>query len=84
MSSMPRRIPFTPSSAFAAIFNVTGMTCDHSVRTLTSQLTQIDGLTSVYVEPSTGRVAVASLRLIDHAAVVAAIGEAGYLVTAAP
>jgi copper chaperone CopZ len=83
MSSMPRRIPFSPSSAFAAVFNLTGMTCDRSVRTLTSQLTQIQGLTSVYVELSTGRVAVASLRPIDHAAVAAAIDRAGYELSAA-
>jgi copper chaperone len=84
MSSMPRRIPFKPSSAFAAVINVTGMTAHDSERTLTSELTQIEGLTSVYVELSTGRVAVASLRPIDHIAVAAAIDEAGYQVTAAP
>jgi copper chaperone len=83
MSSMPRRIPFKPSSAFAAIISVTGMTGHDSVRTLTSELTRIEGLTSVYVELSTGRVAVASLRPIDHTAVAAAIDGAGYEVAAA-
>ncbi|MDX6298955.1 MAG: hypothetical protein QOF53_169 [Nocardioidaceae bacterium] len=60
------------------------MTYGHSVRALTTELTQLQGITSGYVELSTGAVAVASLRPIDHAAVAAAICEAGYQITCAP
>jgi copper chaperone len=78
MSSMPPRIPFSPSSSFAATFQVTGMTCDHCVRAVTAEVSQIHGVTSVYVDLSGGAVTVASRQPIDNAAVAAALDEAGY------
>ena len=78
MSSMPPRIPFNPSSSIAATFQVTGMTCDHCVRAITSEVSQIPGVTSVYVDLSSGAVTVASRQPINNAAVAAAIDEAGY------
>jgi len=92
MSSMPPRIPFTPSSAFAAVFNVTRIQSDRSdrsdrtLRAVTSAAARIPGVTSVYVDPPTGEVAVAAVRPLDDAAVaavIAVIAEAGYRVARA-
>lgn len=61
---------------------VTGMTCEHCVRSVTEELTKLPGVTDVDVELASGRVTVASAQPLDAEAVVAAVDEAGYEVSA--
>lgn len=62
-------------------YTVTGMTCEHCVRSVTEALTKLDGVTDVDVDLASGRVTVASDHVLDDAAVVAAVDEAGYEVS---
>lgn len=57
---------------------VTGMTCEHCVRSVTEELTKLDGVTDVDVDLASGRVTVAAEQPLDDDAVVAAVDEAGY------
>lgn len=63
-------------------FNVTGMTCDHCVASVREEVAKVDGVTGVDVELATGAVTVESDRPVDERAVSAAVGEAGYEVSA--
>ena len=59
-------------------FTVTGMTCDHCVRAVTSEVEQVPGVTSVATDLTSGRVRVASDAPVDSEAVRAAVEAAGY------
>lgn len=59
-------------------FNVTGMTCDHCVGAVTSEVGAVPGVTGVDVDLASGRVTVTSDQPLDPAAVHAAVDEAGY------
>ena len=59
-------------------YTVTGMTCAHCVRSVTEEITAIDGVTDVAVDLTSGAVAVTSERPLDAAQVRAAVEEAGY------
>ena len=61
-----------------ATFTVTGMTCDHCVRSVQSEVAKIDGVTDVDVDLASGQVTIESATDVDPAAIVAAIDEAGY------
>jgi copper chaperone CopZ len=59
-------------------YTVTGMTCGHCVRSVTEEISEIDGVSDVVVDLPTGAVTVTSVRQIDDADVRAAVEEAGY------
>jgi copper chaperone CopZ len=59
-------------------YTVTGMTCAHCARSVTEEITAIDGVTDVAVDLPTGAVAVTSDRPLEEAQVRAAVEEAGY------
>ena len=59
-------------------YTVTGMTCEHCVRSVTEEITAIDGVTAVAVDLPTGSVAVTSDHHLAEADVRAAVEEAGY------
>jgi len=62
---------------------VTGMTCGHCVSSVTSELTEIPGVTGVDVQlvaGATSTVSITSDAPLDDAAVTAAVDEAGYAV----
>jgi copper chaperone len=59
-------------------YTVSGMTCAHCVRSVTEEITAIDGVTDVAVDLPTGSVAVTSDRPLDETRVRAAVEEAGY------
>lgn len=59
-------------------FNVVGMTCGHCVAAVTSEVSNIDGVTKVEVDLASGAVTVESDRPVDANALAAAIDEAGY------
>ena len=67
-------------------FHVSGMTCDHCVRSVTSELASLDGVSDVQVElhpENVSVVTVTSQAPLTPDDVTAAIDEAGYtLVTA--
>lgn len=59
-------------------YTVTGMTCQHCVGSVRSEVSQIPGVTDVQVDLSTGEVTVTSEEPIDVEAVRASVDEAGY------
>lgn len=61
-------------------YQVTGMTCAHCEGAIRSEVEQIDGIAGVDVSAATGRLAVTTTGegAVDHAAVLAAVEEAGY------
>jgi copper chaperone len=63
-------------------YTVTGMTCEHCVRSVTEEVGEIDGVTGVVVDLPTGRVTVTSGKDLDVADVRGAVKEAGYELTA--
>jgi len=61
-------------------YAVTGMTCEHCVRAVTSELTDLDGVADVAVELVPGgesRLTVTSTDPLPEVTVVAALDEAG-------
>ena len=59
-------------------FQVTGMTCDHCVRAVTTELVLLEGVRSVDVDLAQGAVTVTSDGPLDREEVREAIDEAGY------
>jgi copper ion binding protein len=59
-------------------FTVVGMTCDHCVRAVKEEVSKLEGVDQVDVDLASGVVTVHSDRLIDPAAVAAAVDDAGY------
>jgi len=65
-----------------ATYSVTGMTCNHCVSAVQSELGKVPGVASVAVDLASGRVTVSSEQPLEEAAVRAAIEEAGFELTA--
>ena len=59
-------------------YTVTGMTCGHCVASVTEEITELAGVENVDVVLESGQVTVTSSQPLDHAAVQAAVEEAGY------
>lgn len=57
---------------------VTGMTCEHCVRSVTEEISEIDGVSEVRVDLPSGSVTVDSEQALDASKVRAAVDEAGY------
>lgn len=64
-----------------ATYTVTGMTCDHCVRAVESEVGKLPGVAAVSVDLGAGRVTLRSDEPVDPAAVQAAIEEAGFELT---
>jgi copper chaperone len=62
-------------------FSVAGMTCDHCVRAVQSEVGKVPGVASVSVDLAAGRVTVQSQEPVDTAAVRAAVEDAGFELT---
>ena len=60
-------------------YTVDGMSCDHCVKAITSEVTQLAGVDAVAVDLANRTVSVSGDD-VDDAAVAAAIDEAGYTV----
>ena len=65
-------------------FTVSGMTCEHCEMSVREEVGDIDGVTDVQADASTGTLIVTASRDIDDALVVAAVSEAGYEAVRAP
>lgn len=62
----------------ATTYTVTGMSCDHCVRAVTTEVGRLPGVTRVEVDLARGRVTVTSDQPLAEDAVRAAVDEAGY------
>ncbi|MER5882623.1 heavy-metal-associated domain-containing protein [Streptomyces sp. NPDC001941] len=60
------------------VYQVKGMTCGHCEGAVSSEISELPGVTSVKAVASTGQVTVVSEAALDEAAVRAAVDEAGY------
>ena len=69
--------PQTPSAEQQLTYLVAGMTCDHCKVAVTTEVSQVDGVTTVDVDLDDKLVQVHGSNL-DAAAIVAAIDDAGY------
>ena len=67
-----------PGAMTEATYSVTGMSCDHCVQAVKSEVGKVTGVASVTVDLDAGRVTVVSDEPIDAAAVRAAVEEAGF------
>ncbi|MFZ4509585.1 MAG: heavy-metal-associated domain-containing protein [Candidatus Nanopelagicales bacterium] len=59
-------------------YRVTGMTCDHCIRAVTTELVLLPGVRSVDIDLAEGAVTVTSDGPLDQEKVREAIDEAGY------
>lgn len=59
-------------------YTVTGMTCEHCVRSVTEEVSELDGVTGVSVDLPTGAVTISSSQQLSEEAVRGAVEEAGY------
>lgn len=61
-------------------FKVDGMSCDHCVAAVTTEVSKLDGVTNVDVDLAAGAVTVESEQPIEPNAFAAAIDEAGFAI----
>ncbi|MET8721010.1 MULTISPECIES: heavy-metal-associated domain-containing protein [Streptomyces] len=67
----------TPASV-TTVYKVTGMSCGHCEGSVSAEVSQIPGVTSVKAVASSGEVTVVSEAPLDDEAVRAAVDEAGF------
>jgi copper chaperone CopZ len=60
------------------VYKVSGMSCGHCEGSVGSELSELDGVSSVKAVASTGEVTVVSAAPLEEAAVRAAVDEAGF------
>jgi copper chaperone CopZ len=61
-----------------AVYKVSGMSCGHCEGSVSGEISEIAGVSSVKAVASTGEVTVVSESALDDAAVRAAVDEAGF------
>ena len=57
---------------------VSGMSCEHCVRSVTEEVSELDGVNDVAVDLSSGQVTISSTDELSRDAVRGAVAEAGY------
>ena len=67
----------TPGSV-TTVYQVSGMSCGHCEGAVSSEISEIPGVSSVKAVAATGEVTVVSEAALDEAAVRAALDEAGF------
>ncbi|MDT7606963.1 MAG: hypothetical protein QOG96_1466 [Pseudonocardiales bacterium] len=65
-------------AAFRTTVTVTGMTCEHCARSVTEELSAVNGVHTVEVTVSSGKVTISSDRELSGAEIASAIDTAGY------
>ena len=76
----------TDGARVSARFLVEGMTCEHCVRSVTEEVSKVEGVSAVEVDLNAGgvsRVTVSSAAPVDADRVREAVEEAGYSLAAA-
>lgn len=68
-------------SSVTTTYKVSGMSCGHCEGAVSSEISEIEGVTSVKAVASSGEVTVTSGGEVDYEAVRAAVDEAGYELT---
>jgi len=66
------------TASHTAEYTVSGMTCAHCVASVTEEVQELDGVTSVEVDLATGVLTVSTDRSLDDAEIAAAVDDAGY------
>ncbi|MFI8235935.1 heavy-metal-associated domain-containing protein [Streptomyces sp. NPDC085866] len=66
------------SGSVTAVYKVTGMSCGHCEGSVSGEISQIPGVSSVKAVASTGEVTVVSEAPLDDEAVRDAVDEAGF------
>jgi len=66
------------SAPVRTTYAVRGMTCGHCEASVREEVSELDGVTEVSADHTTGEVVVTSTGPLDPAAVAAAVEEAGY------
>ncbi len=66
---------------FRTQVTVTGMTCQHCVLSVTEEVSEIDGVSTVDVQLDSGAVTVLADRVVSRAEIAAAVTEAGFALT---
>lgn len=61
--------------------SISGMTCGHCAMSITKELNEVSGVTSVAVDHTTGKAVVEKTDSVTNDALSAAIEEAGYQAT---
>ena len=65
-------------AAFRTTVAVTGMTCEHCARSVTEELSAVNGVHTVEVTVSSGKVTISSDRELSGAEIARAVDTAGY------
>ncbi|MFF3464372.1 heavy-metal-associated domain-containing protein [Streptomyces sp. NPDC001984] len=66
------------TGSVTTVYKVTGMSCGHCEGSVSGELSEVPGVTSVTAVASTGEVTVVSAAPLDEEAVRAAVDEAGF------
>ena len=61
-----------------ATYAINGMTCDHCVRAVTTEVAMVPGVTGVHVDLAAGTATVTADGPVADADIAAAVSEAGY------
>jgi copper chaperone len=67
-----------PMHTIYNVYTVAGMTCEHCAASVTAELSELDAVTDVAVNLSTGTVTITSAGELSHPRVAAAIAHAGH------
>ncbi|MEX3099747.1 copper chaperone [Streptomyces sp. V2] len=67
-----------PTDTVVAVYKVSGMSCGHCEGSVSGEISQIEGVSSVKAVASSGEVTVVSAAALDEEAVRAAVDEAGF------
>ena len=68
----------------SSTYSVRGMTCEHCVRAVSEEVSQLPGVLDVEIDLATGDVRVQSEGPLDLSEVATAVDEAGYELAGAP
>ncbi|MER5914037.1 heavy-metal-associated domain-containing protein [Streptomyces sp. NPDC001982] len=66
------------TGSVTTVYKVTGMSCGHCEGSVSGELSEVPGVTSVTAVAPTGEVTVVSAAPLDEEAVRAAVDEAGF------
>jgi len=77
--AFPRSNDMTaPTDTVTAVYKVSGMSCGHCEGSVSGEISQIEGVSSVKAVASSGEVTVVSAAPLAEEAVRAAVDEAGF------
>lgn len=71
-------IRFQEDTLSTSTYEVTGMTCGHCESSIREEVGKVAGIETLSVSAKTGTLVVTSRTGSDEAAIIAAVGEAGY------